>query len=111
VICVLPGETTKTVVVGAHFDHVDRGYGIVDNWSGAALLPNLLQWLESASRKHTFIFVGFTGEEGGLLGSDFYVRSLAKHDLENIESVVNLDTLGLGPTLVWLTQSDPLLVK
>jgi hypothetical protein len=42
-ICVLPGQSDFTVVVGAHFDHVTAGDGVVDNWSGASLLPSLFQ--------------------------------------------------------------------
>jgi hypothetical protein len=38
VICTLPGETDSIIIVGAHFDQVDEGKGIVDNWSGASLL-------------------------------------------------------------------------
>ena len=41
VICVLPGETPQVIVVGAHTDKVDSfGDGVVDNWSGASLLPS-----------------------------------------------------------------------
>jgi Peptidase family M28 len=111
VICVLPGRESATIVVGAHFDHVSDGQGVVDNWSGASMLPSLLQSLMGAPRKHTYIFVGFTGEEDGLLGSAFYVKHLPAEQLAKIESMVNLDTMGLGPTLVWVSQSDPLLVN
>jgi hypothetical protein len=41
VICTLPGETPEVILVGANFDHVSEGSGIVDNWSGASLLPSL----------------------------------------------------------------------
>src|SRR5262245_27579395 len=34
-ICVLPGRSSRLIVVGAHFDHVSAGDGVVDNWSGA----------------------------------------------------------------------------
>jgi len=111
VICTLSGATGKIVVVGAHFDHVDRGDGIVDNWSGASLLPSLFQALSTNRRKHTFIFVGFSSEENGLFGSKFYVEQLPASERSKIEAVINLDTLGLGPTEVWLSQSDPRLSK
>lgn len=104
-------RTQATIVVGAHFDHVSQGDGIVDNWSGASLLPSLFQSLAGSPRKHTFVFIGFTGEEEGLVGSAFYVKHLAKDQLANIEAVINLDTLGLGSTEVWVSQSDPLLVN
>ena len=111
VICVIPGSTDETIVVGAHFDHVSDGDGIIDNWSGASLLPSLLQGLSGSTPKHTFIFVAFTGEEEGLVGSDFYVNQLPKDRLSKIEAMINMDTLGLGPTKVWVSQSDPLLVN
>jgi Peptidase family M28 len=110
-ICVLPGATQATIVVGGHFDHVAAGEGIVDNWSGASLLPSLFQSLAGSPRKHTFVFVSFTGEEEGLAGSAFYVKHLAKDQLTNMEAMINLDTLGLGSTEVWVSQSDPLLVN
>jgi hypothetical protein len=111
VICVLPGTSDETIVVGAHFDHIDAGDGIIDNWSGASLLPSLLQSLESSPHKHTFVFVGFTGEEAGLLGSTYYVKQLSPEQVTKIEAMINLDTLGLGPTKVWVSQSDPRLVN
>jgi hypothetical protein len=53
IICVLPGETSQQIVVGAHFDHAGIGDGIVDNWGGASLLPTLFQSLAASSRRHT----------------------------------------------------------
>ena len=122
VICVLPAnavdgsgtagakDQVKTIVVGAHFDHVDAGDGIVDNWSGAAMLPSVMESLLQMKRKHRYVFVGFTGEEDGLLGSAFYVKQMTEVERRNTEAMVNMDTLGLGPTLVWVSQSDPWLV-
>jgi Peptidase family M28 len=111
VICTLPGSTPETIVVGAHFDHVSAGDGIVDNWSGASLLPSLVQSLAPSQHKHTFVFIGFTGEEEGLLGSAYYVQQLPKEKISQIEAMINLDTLALGPTEVWVSQSDPRLVN
>ena len=111
VICVMRGSSAETVVVGAHFDHAEIGQGIVDNWSGASLLPSLLESLKGVPRKHTFIFVGFTGEEDGELGSEFYVKELPAEQMANVVAMVNMDSLGLGPTLVWMSRSDPVLVK
>jgi hypothetical protein len=31
VICVLPGSSNRTIIVGAHFDHDSSGDGVVDN--------------------------------------------------------------------------------
>lgn len=106
-ICVLPGQTDDVILVGAHFDKVNVGEGVVDNWSGASLLPSLLYSLNDKSRHHTFVFVGFTGEELGLLGSEFYTKNLPPEQLGKISGVVNIDTLGLGPTKIWATHADP----
>jgi len=59
VICVLPGTSQDAVIVGGHFDKVDRGKGIVDDWSGASMLPSLYESLDTFQRHHTFIFIGF----------------------------------------------------
>ena len=110
-ICTLPGRTDQVILVGAHFDHVQTGDGIVDNWSGAALLPTLLQSISGSPRHHTFLFVAFTGEEEGLLGSDFYVRKLTKEERGRISAMINLDSLGLGTTEVWATHADKALLN
>jgi Zn-dependent M28 family amino/carboxypeptidase len=111
VICVLPGSADAVIVVGAHFDHVAAGDGVVDNWSGASMLPSLYQALKTKPRKHTFIFVAFTAEEKGLVGSEFYVNSLTSDQIKKIDAMVNMDTLGLGPTEVWASRSDQKLVQ
>lgn len=105
-ICVLSGTTDEIILVGAHFDHVNVGDGVVDNWSGASLLPSLYYSLSATPRQHTFVFVAFTGEEGGLIGSGFYADRLRPDQRAKIKAMVNLDTLGLGPTEVWATHSD-----
>jgi Iap family predicted aminopeptidase len=106
VVCTLPGETDEVIIVGAHFDQVDVGKGIVDNWSGASLLPSLYESLKAEPRRHTIVFIGFTDEERGLVGSEFYAAHIKKPDLEKIAAMVNMDTLGLGPTEVWLSHAD-----
>jgi Zn-dependent M28 family amino/carboxypeptidase len=111
VICTLPGSTDSVIVVGAHFDHVDAGDGVIDNWSGASLLPSLYQALKTEGRRHTFIFVAFAGEEKGLVGSRFYVSGLTPEQVKKIDAMVNMDTLALGPTEVWVTRSDEKLVR
>ena len=111
VICVMPGTGVEAIIVGAHFDHVTEGQGIVDNWSGASLLPSLLESIKGVPRKHTFVFIGFTGEEDGLRGSEFYVKQLPAEQLAKVTAMVNMDSLGLGSTLVWMSRSDPVLVK
>jgi hypothetical protein len=111
VICVLPGKTQEVIVVGAHTDKVERfGDGVVDNWTGAVLLPALLYSLSAQQRHHTLIFVGFSGEEKGLLGSQYYVDHLTREQRAHIEAMVNFDSLGLSPTKVWASHADKVLL-
>lgn len=111
VICILPGETADVILVGAHTDHVDSfGDGVVDNWSGAALLPSLLYSLNEQPRHHTFVFAGFSAEEKGLVGSAYYADHLTAEQRSHIAAMVNMDTLALGRTEVWASHADkPLL--
>ena len=107
ILCVLPGETQEVIVVGAHTDKVDSfGDGVVDNWTGAVLLPGLLYSLSAQPRHHTLIFIGFSGEEKGLVGSRYYVDHLTSEQRAHIEGMVNFDSLGLGPTKVWASHAD-----
>jgi hypothetical protein len=110
-ICELPGRTDSVIVVGAHYDHVADGDGVVDNWSGASLLPSLYQALKVQPRENTFRFISFSGEEKGLVGSAFYVKSLAPEQMKKIKAMVCMDTLALGPTEVWVSHSDADLVR
>lgn len=106
IICRMPGSIDSTIIIGAHFDKVARGRGVVDNWSGASLLPSLFQSLHDQPRKHTFIFIGFTAEEKGLVGSRYYVSQMTADEAARTRAMVNIDTLALGPTKIWLTHSD-----
>lgn len=107
VICLLPGTSEKVIIVGAHFDYVSAGNGVVDNWSGASLLPSLYEAIKSEPRKHSYIFIGFTDEEVGEVGSAFYVHQMTKAQVAATDAMVNMDTLGLAPTEVWASHSDP----
>jgi Zn-dependent M28 family amino/carboxypeptidase len=106
VICTLKGADEATVVVGAHYDKVDIGNGVVDNWSGASLLPSLFQGLRTKPHRVTFVFIGFSSEEKGLIGSRFYADRLSKEQRQTLRAMVNLDSLGLSDTKVWLSYAD-----
>jgi hypothetical protein len=105
-VCTLKGSGDARVVVGAHYDKVANGQGVVDNWTGASLLPSLYQSLRDTPRGVTFVFIGFTDEEKGLVGSRYYVSRLTKQDKARIRAMVNIDSLGLSDTKVWLTRAD-----
>jgi putative aminopeptidase FrvX len=106
VICVLPGSSDKVIIVGAHFDHVSAGDGVVDNWSGASLLPSLYEAVKVEPRTHTYIFIGFTDEEKGEVGSRFYAGQMTKEQVAATDAMVNMDTLGLATTEIWVSHSD-----
>lgn len=111
VVCVLKGETDRQIIVGAHFDMVDAGYGVVDNWSGASLLPSLFDSLRAHPRTHTIIFIGFSQEEKGLIGSADYAGKMTPEEIAKTDAMINMDTLGLGPTAVWGNRADKRLTK
>ena len=107
ILCTLPGESEQTIIVGAHYDQVMAGQGAIDNWTGAALLPLLYESLQlRKDRRFTFRFIAFTDEEVGLVGSRHYVKQLPKDPPPPIRAMVNIDSLGLGPTNIWHARSD-----
>ena len=107
VICTWPGDTDAQILISGHTDHVKAGDGTVDDWSGAAMLASLLESLRETPRRHTFVFIGFSGEEEGLVGSHFYVKGIRSGQPAKISALVNLECLGLSPTAVWLSHADP----
>lgn len=106
VVCFLPGSSDRVIIVGAHFDHVSEGDGVVDNWSGASLLPSLYEAVKVEPRSHSYVFIGFTGEEQGEVGSRFYVQQMTKDQVAATDAMVNMDVLGLATTEVWASHSD-----
>ena len=97
-ICVLPGTSDRVLIVGAHFDRVSTSAGVADNWRGASLLPSLYEALKVEPRQHTY--------EKGLVGSHSYVRNMTKEQIATTDAMINLDTLGLAPTEVWIYRAN-----
>ncbi len=113
VISVLPGRgrlANETVIVGAHYDHVGMGgvgslapgtiaihNGADDNASGTSVLLAsaglIRQRLADQSDHRRVVFIAFTGEERGLLGSEHYVRN-PRFALEDTVAMINLDMVG-----------------
>ncbi len=95
----------ETVVVGAHYDHLGRGVdsqptgaihnGADDNASGVSLLLELADHYASQPTPpaRRLVFVAFTGEERGLLGSKYYVNHPAA-PLETTVTMFNFDMVG-----------------
>ena len=110
VICTLPGETKAEIIVGGHFDFAEHGDGIVDDWSGASMLPSLYQALKNRPRHHTYVFVAFAAEERGLVGSTRFVLSTAAERRAAVRAFVNLECLGLTPVKIWTQRGSKELI-
>jgi hypothetical protein len=106
----LPG----VVVVGAHYDHLGKGgryslaplseeahVGADDNASGAAVLLEVAREvaLKKTQLKHDVVFVAFSGEESGVLGSAHLVHEWTKNakssgKLDDVVAMLNMDMVG-----------------
>ncbi len=96
----IPGETEGSVILGAHYDHLGRNEdgeimpGADDNASGVAVMLAVAAELAREAPLHrAVLFVAFSGEEVGLLGSRWYVDHPAL-PLEHTIAMINLDTVG-----------------
>jgi hypothetical protein len=101
VVGYLPGDDPAVggdiILVGAHHDHLGDGHlGANDNASGAAALLAIAQAIRQRGALHrTVAFVGFGGEELGLLGSAYFAaHPPAALPLDRIVYDVNLDMIG-----------------
>lgn len=111
VLGLLPGAgdlADEYVVVGAHYDHVGMGgqgslapgtiaihNGADDNASGTTAMLEVAKRMadDQSENRRTLIFMAFTGEEKGLLGSKHYVRN-PRWPLEDTVAMVNMDMVG-----------------
>ncbi len=103
------GNSDEFIVIGAHYDHLglgDGGYGSLyrgdslrihngadDNASGTAGVLELAQYFSKNRPSKDILFLAFSGEEMGLLGSDYYVKHPTV-DLENATAMINMDMIG-----------------
>ncbi|MCK4836974.1 MAG: M20/M25/M40 family metallo-hydrolase [Candidatus Aminicenantes bacterium] len=112
VIGIIRGNSSKIknnpVIVCAHYDHLGKGDGRFkpeyegkifpgadDNASGVSVLLELASYISKNHKpKRPVIFIAFSGEESGLLGSRYYVKNYQKFPAENTHTVINLDTVG-----------------
>jgi membrane-associated protease RseP (regulator of RpoE activity) len=108
----IPGrDTSRTLVLGAHYDHLGYGgpsslapnehaphVGADDNASGVAAILAAAQRLGTKKQhgwtpRHSIVITSFSGEEMGLVGSEHFVGDPPK-PIETIEAMVNLDMVG-----------------
>lgn len=108
VICRLPGKSKSkdTIIIGANYNQ-----DVIDNWTGASLLPSLFQSLAGRRRRHTFLFIAFADGNEDLAGARFFVRQMNQADVEHTAAMINLDALGFSPTKVSSTDADKKLVE
>lgn len=118
VLALVPGRdpvlAEQTVMVTAHYDHLgeaaggtDRIYnGANDNASGTAAMLAVAEALAAAPPRRSVLFIGFCGEERGLIGSRYYAEHPAR-PLDAVVAHVNLEMLGrpgdAEPPRVWIT--------
>ncbi len=99
VIAEKPGASGPIVVVSAHYDSVPGTQGASDNASGTAIVLTLAEELVDSALPYTLRFIGFGGEEVGLLGSRHYLSTLPPGEQERIAAVLNFDAVAGAPPL------------
>jgi hypothetical protein len=104
------GPSKGTIVVGAHYDHLGMGghgslapdqvavhHGADDNASGTATVLEIARALvaDESPRTHDVVFGLFSGEERGVLGSNYFVKN-APPGLQpkDLVAMINLDMVG-----------------
>lgn len=107
VIGFLDNKAENTIIIGAHYDHLGFGgegslyrdsikaihNGADDNASGMAVLLNLAAKLTTKNTNNNYLFMGFSGEEMGLLGSNYFVKN-PTIDTKKVSYMINMDMVG-----------------
>ena len=106
VLAFLPGsdpqKAHEILIIGAHRDHFGQQAGLLfpgadDNASGTAVLLEVARAMTQAGARsaRTILFVSFSGEEQGLVGSRLYVeRPVAP--ISSTKAMINIDHAGIG---------------
>jgi len=115
VVAFLDNQADKTIIIGAHFDHLGLGEngssldanpqgkihnGADDNASGVAGVLELARYFKNNKVKENsnFLFICFSGEELGLYGSKYFTEKPTL-ELNNVNYMINMDMIGrLNPT-------------
>jgi hypothetical protein len=106
VVGYIDNKAEKTVIIGAHYDHLGMGgngslyaegaaihNGADDNASGVGVLLKLAERLKDTLTKSNYLFIAFSGEEMGLLGSNYFCKN-PTIDLDKANFMVNMDMVG-----------------
>ncbi|PIE48824.1 MAG: peptidase M28 [Flavobacteriales bacterium] len=103
----IDNNAPQTIIIGAHYDHLGYGgenslyrgkeklihNGADDNASGVAVMLDLAKKLMGKNTANNYLFISFSGEEIGLLGSNYFVKN-ATINLDSVNYMVNLDMVG-----------------
>lgn len=104
----LDNGAATTVVIGAHYDHLGHGdfsslaandksihNGADDNASGIAALLHIAEYLKTSgkAKKNNYLFMAFSGEELGLVGSKAFVNNPTL-DITKVNYMLNMDMVG-----------------
>ena len=108
VIGFMDNHAINTVVIGAHYDHLGMGgegslfregpaihNGADDNASGVAMMLYLASALGKGNgpKANNYLFIAFSGEEEGLLGSNYFVKN-PTINIQKITYMLNMDMVG-----------------
>ncbi|KAL7896001.1 hypothetical protein HDV63DRAFT_395833 [Trichoderma sp. SZMC 28014] len=104
IIARLPGQSSSLIIVGAHMDSTAgstnaRSPGADDNGSGSVTILEALRVIAHSdfSPKNTIEFHWYSGEEGGLLGSQA-IFSNYKSTQKSVLAMLNQDMTGYSPS-------------
>lgn len=102
----MDNNAKETIIIGAHYDHLGYGAdgslhrgekaihnGADDNASGVAVMLDLAAKLKNKNTANNYLFMAFSGEEMGLLGSNYFVKN-ATLNLDSVNYMINLDMVG-----------------
>ncbi len=100
VIGTVPGEVADSFIVfTAHYDHLGMMgrnamfNGASDNASGTAMMLYLASYFAQHPQHYTMVFIAFSGEEAGLLGSEYFTAH-PLIPLDHIKFLTNIDIMG-----------------
>ena len=106
VLAYIDNQAENTIIIGAHYDHLGYGSegslhrgdkeihnGADDNASGVAVMLDLAGKLKTANSSNNYLFMAFSGEEMGLLGSNYFTKN-ATLDLSKANYMINMDMVG-----------------
>jgi Zn-dependent M28 family amino/carboxypeptidase len=101
IIAMIEGENpNEYVAVGAHMDHMGMDNGNIwngadDNASGTVAVMTLAKAFAASGvkPKRTIVFCAWTGEEKGLLGSEYYTRYPAAGKIGDYKFYMNFDMI------------------